>query len=197
MHLKERIAELEGFIREFKKKPHPRWTEDRPRSSAMSSRSSPQPDPTSEDSINPAWSSPPPRADDNTSSLSSPSSLLLTPPMQGGDPVILSSPPNFPDFSQIAWRCQRVLPTTSIRCDNPTTTSLPYFLSATWVFRARTAAPLNALSRRSFRATLNVPPLRNPHPRHTNTSRVNVRRARPCIRSSWSSLRTFAGRLTP
>ncbi|KLO07526.1 hypothetical protein SCHPADRAFT_894583 [Schizopora paradoxa] len=93
VHLKERIAELEGFIREFKKKPHPRWADDHPRRSATSSRSSPQPDPMSESSINPSWSSPSPRADDNGSSASSPSSLLLTPPMQGGDPIILSSPP--------------------------------------------------------------------------------------------------------
>lgn len=40
IRLKERIAELEGFIREFKRKPHPRWAADLKRR-ALSSTSTP------------------------------------------------------------------------------------------------------------------------------------------------------------
>ena len=85
-HLKDRIAELEGFIREFKKKPHPRWLDDGPTGKRDSSSSSP-----SLTAIQPFTQVDQSRPDaPEDTPMATPGSDQLTPPNHSSNPVLLS-----------------------------------------------------------------------------------------------------------
>ncbi|KAH8106664.1 hypothetical protein DFH11DRAFT_1229987 [Phellopilus nigrolimitatus] len=94
-HLKGRIAELEGFIREYKKKPHPRWAADLKKEPRFPALSRPRSD-TSSDSdslcdIKDGQSFDP---NDTMSSATSPSgseSIPSTPSAHSDGPVFLTS----------------------------------------------------------------------------------------------------------
>lgn len=98
-HLKSRIAELEGFIREFKKKPHPRWAAELLKSPTLSIAKA-LAGPTEEgsnanarrDSISSSSDLSSPTRTRSLSTTASTSSMPATPRDQLDVPVLLTSP---------------------------------------------------------------------------------------------------------
>ncbi|THH07457.1 hypothetical protein EW145_g3367 [Phellinidium pouzarii] len=100
-HLKNRIAELEGFIREYKRKPHPRWATVEPKKGSELSSSSPPVSDAGSEAESPFETKESLSFDSNDSvtSASSPCELVPhTPPAHSKEPVFLTGQDNVSSF---------------------------------------------------------------------------------------------------
>ncbi|KAI5115407.1 hypothetical protein M0805_005349 [Coniferiporia weirii] len=91
-HLKNRIAELEGFIREYKRKPHPRWAADMKRTPCFSASPPPRSDIES-DAESSSGAKDAPSFDSNDAlDATSPTSEFVpaTPPTHNNEPIFLT-----------------------------------------------------------------------------------------------------------